>query len=171
VNNPKTPDEKFLEAQIALLMEAGPEEVDEHLVAARLDPQDIENRGMNAVKGALTNLQIVKRATALSELSADRQREMASHLGIKRSVLSALAEHRAILSSIPKRFMTRLANELGETVQTLSLILSVPMALTPSARHKSDTAPTAPVRVPFEQLLREAAMSENEIAELMREDS
>ena len=171
MNIPKTPDEKFLEAQIALLTEASPTELDEYLVAAGLDPQGVENRGMNAVKGALTNLQIAKRAAALSELSPARQREVASHLGIKRSVFSALAEHRAIVSSIPKRFMNRLGNALGETVQTLSLILSAPIAPTPSAQHKSDTAPTAPVRVPFEQLLREAGMSEDEIAELMREDS
>ena len=51
----KTPDEKFLDAEIALLMNASPEELDEYLVAAGLDPQDLETRGMNAVKGALTN--------------------------------------------------------------------------------------------------------------------
>lgn len=171
MNNGKTPDEKFLEAQIALLMDASAEELDEYLVAAGLDPQDIEKRGMNGVKGALTSLQVAQRAAALSDLSAARQREVAGHLGIKRSVLSALAEHRAIVSSIPKRFLTRLATELGDTVQTLSLVLSAPIAATRSAQHKSDTAPKEPVRVPFEQLLREAAMSEEEIAELMREDS
>ncbi|MHB1701404.1 MAG: hypothetical protein ACYCSN_14975 [Acidobacteriaceae bacterium] len=170
MNKPKSPDERFLDAQIALLMEASPEELDEYLVAVGLDPQDVEKRGLNAVKGALTNLQVAKQAADLSDLSSVRQREIAGRLRIKRSVFAALAEHRAIVSSIPKRFMEQLANEIGATAQVLSLVLSAPVVGTRAARYKSDTRPQPPVRVPFEQLLREAAMSEEEIGELLRED-
>lgn len=42
-----------VEAQIALLMDASPEKLDEHLAALALDPKDVENRGVKAVKGAL----------------------------------------------------------------------------------------------------------------------
>jgi len=170
VTNVKTPDEKFLEAQIALLMGASPQDLDEYLAAAGLDPQDMEQRGMNAVKGALTNLQVAKRAAVLADLSAARQRQIASRLGIKRSVFAALAEHRAIVSSIPKQFMQALADEIGETIQTLTLVLSAPVVGTRAAQYKSEAAPQAPVRVPFEQLLREAGMNEDEIAQVMRED-
>lgn len=45
-----------VEAQIALLMDASPEKVDEHLAALGLDPKDIEKRGMRAVEGALAAL-------------------------------------------------------------------------------------------------------------------
>ncbi len=166
----KTPDEKFLDAEIALLMNASPEELDEYLVAAGLDPQDLETRGMNAVKGALTNLQVARQAATLSDLSVARQREVANNLGIKRSVFAALAEHRAIVSSIPKRFLKRLAAEVGSSLQALTLVLSVPLQRAPETQYKSDTTPTAPVQVTFEQILREAAMSEQEIADLMRED-
>jgi hypothetical protein len=170
VKNVKTPDENFLDAQIALLMQASPEELDEYLAAAGLDPKDVEERGVNAVKGALTNLQVAKQAATLSELSPTRQREVAGKLKIKRSVLAGLAEHRAIVSSIPKRFMRQLADEIGATAQALSLVLSAPVTGRRAAQYKSDTAPKEPVRVPFEQLLREAAMSEEDIAEVMREE-
>lgn len=170
MNNPKTPDEKFLEAQIALLMNASLEELDEYLVAAGLDPQDVETCGMNAVKCALTNLQVARQAAALADLSVARQREVATRLGIKRSVFAALAEHRAIVSSIPKRFLNRLASEVGASAQALTFALSVPLERTPEVQYKSDRAPAVPVQVSFEQLLREAAMSEPDIADLMRED-
>lgn len=171
MNKGKSPDEKFLEAQIALLMDASPQELNEYLEAGGMDPQDLENQGMNAVKGTLTTLQVTKQAAALSEFSAARQREIAGHLGIKRSVFTALAEHRAIVSSIPKQFLQRLASEMGTTVQALRLGLSAPVMPARAAQYKSDVAPKVSVQVPFEQLLREAGMGEEEIAVLMRDDS
>jgi hypothetical protein len=169
VNKGKTPDEKFLEAQIAVLMDASAEELNEILQAAGLEPQELEKQGMNAVKGALTSLQVAKKAAVLSDLSVPRQREVAARLGIKRSVFAGLAEHRAIVASIPKRFLQRLANEIGASVQAVTDALSAPLVAPTAAKYKSDVAPKAPVQVPFEQLLREAGMSQEQVAELMRE--
>jgi hypothetical protein len=167
----KTPDENFLDAQIALLTNAKVGELDEYLAAAGLNPQSLDERGTNAIKGALTSIQVAKQTSAtLAALAPARQKEIASRLQIKRSVFSALSEHRAIVSSIPVRFLKRLADELGAAVDALRLALSTPVISAGVPQYKSDDAPGAPVQVPFEQLLREAAMSEEEIAELMRED-
>lgn len=172
MNAKKTPDENFLDAQIALLMNAKVGELDEYLTATGLDPQDLEKRGTNAIKGALTNIQVAKQTSAtLSALAPARQKEIANRLQIKRSVFAALSEHRAIVSSIPARFLLRLADELGAAADALRLALSTPLIPSGVAQYKSDEAPAAPVQVPFEQLLRESSMSEEEIAELMREDS
>ena len=164
-------DEKFLEAQIAVLMDASAEELDEFLQATGLEPQELEKQGMNAVKGALTSLEVAKQAVMLSDFSVARQREVATRLGIKRSVFAGLAEHRAIVASIPKRFLQRLANEIGASVLALTDALCAPVVTASAAQYRSDVAPKAPVQVPFEQLLREAGMSEEQIAALMqRED-
>lgn len=170
MNKGKTPDEKFLEAQIALLMDASAEELNGFLQAAGLQPQELEKQGLNAVKGALTSLQVARQAVVLSDLSVARQREVAARLGIKRSVFAGLAEHRAIVASIPKRFLQRLANEIGASVQALTDALCAPDVVARAAQYKSDVAPKAPVQVPFEQLLREAGMSQEQIAALMREE-
>lgn len=169
MNKGKTPDEKFLEAQIALLMDTSAEELNEVLQAAGLEPEELEKKGMNAVKGALTSLQVAKQAAVLSDLSVARQREVAARLGIKRSVFAGLAEHRAIVSSIPKQFLQRLANEIGASVQALTDALCAPLVAPSAVQYKSEVAPKAPVQVPFEQLLREAGMSQEQIAVLMRE--
>ena len=170
MNKGNTPDEKFLDAQIALLMDASAEELDEVLQTAGLEPHEIEKQGMNAVKGALTSLQLAKQAVVLSDLSVARQREVAARLGIKRSVFAGLAEHRAIVASIPTRFLQRLANEIGASLQALTDTLCAPVVAAPAAQYRSDVAPKAPAQVPFEQLLREAGMSQEQIAALMRED-
>lgn len=167
----KTPDENFLDAQITLLTSAKADELDDYLTAAGLAPEDLDERGTNAIKGALTSIQVAKQTSAtLSALAPARQKEIASRLQIKRSVFAALSEHRAIVSSIPARFLQRLADELGAAVDSLRLVLSTPVISADAPQYKSDESPRAPVQVPFEQLLREAAMSEEEIAELMRED-
>lgn len=170
MNNGNTPDERFLEAQIAFLMGASAEELNEVLEAAGLLPQELEKQGMNAVKGALTSLQVAKQAVALSDLSVARQREVATRLGIKRSVFAGLAEHRVIVSSIPTRFLQRLANEIEASLQALTDSLCAPVEAMPAAQYRSDVAPMPPVQVPFEQLLREAGMSQEQIAALMGED-
>lgn len=167
----KSPDENFLDAQIALLTNAKFDELDEYVVAAGLTPQSLEERATYAIKGALTSIQVAKQTSAtLSALAPARQKEIASRLQIKRSVFSAISEHRVIVSSIPVRFLKRLADELGAAVDVLLLALSTPVIAAGVPQYKSDEAPDAPVQVPFEQLLREAAMSEEQIAELMRED-
>lgn len=170
MNKGKMPDEKFLDAQVAVLMDASAEELNEILQAAGLEPQELDKQGMNAVKGALTSLQVAKQAVVLSDLSVARQREVAARMGIKRSVFAGLAEHRAIVVSIPKRFLLRLANEIGASVQALTDALSAPVVAPTAAQYKSEVAPKAPVQVPFEQLLREAGMSQEQIAALMREE-
>ena len=171
MNAKKTPDENFLDAQIALLMNAKADELDEYLTAARLDPTELERRGTNAIKGALTSIQVAKQTSAtLSGLAPARQKEIASRLRIKRSVFVALSEHRVIVSSVPARFLRRFADELGAAVDVLRFALSTPMIPAGAAQYKSNETPRAPVQVPFEQLLREASMSEEEIAEFMRED-
>lgn len=170
MNSKKTPDQRFLDAQITLIMSTPNAELDELLQAAGFDVRDLAARGASAVGRAVAvNEQADKASAVLGSLLVPRQREVASRLGIRRSVLAALSEHRAAVETIPKRFLNRLANEVETTLEAMRLALMGPVAATVS-QHKSDKAPELPKQVTFEQLLRDAAMTEDEIAELMRDD-
>lgn len=171
MNANKTPDQRFLDAQIALIMGTPDAELDELLQAAGFDAQDLAARGAGAVERALAAIEQAGKASAVLEaLPVLRQREVASRLGIRRSVLAALAEHRPLVETIPKRFLERLASEVETTLEAMRLALTGPVAAV-AAQHKSDKAPELPKRVAFEQILRDAAMTEDEIAELMRDDA
>lgn len=171
MNAKKTPDQRFLDAQIALIMGTPDAELGDLLQAAGFDARDLAARGAGAVERALAAIEQAERASAaLESLPVPRQREVANRLGIRRSVLAGLSEHRALVETIPKRFLQELANELESTLEALRLALTGPL-LAPAAQYKSDKAPELPRQVAFEQLLRDAAMTEEEIAELMRDDA
>lgn len=171
MNAKKTPDQRFLDAQIALIMETPDEELDEMLQAGGFDSKDLAARGTVAVERALADIQEAHHTSdTLRSLPVTLQREVATRLGIRRSVFTALAEHRALVKTIPKRFLQRLAEEIGATLEAITLALSGPVRPA-AAQHKSDQAPELPKQVSFEQLLRDASMTEAEIAELMREDA
>jgi|APAra7269096661_1048516.scaffolds.fasta_scaffold00133_55 hypothetical protein len=170
MNTKKTQDQRFLDAQIALIMGAPDDELDGLLQEIGFNPNDLAARGKVAVERASAAIkQAHHTSDVLSSLPAPRQREVAKRLGIRRSVLTALAEHRALVETIPKRFLQKLAMEVGATFETITLALSGPVRFA-SAQHKSDQAPEPPNQVTFEQLIRDASMTESEIAELMRED-
>jgi hypothetical protein len=165
-----TQDQRFLDAQIALIMDAPDDELDALLQEVGFDPNDLAARGTVAVERASAAIkQAYQTSDALNSLTATRQREVALRLGIPRSVLTALTEHRAVVGTVPKRFLQKLAIEVGATLETITLALLEPIRVT-NAQYKSDQAPELPTQVSFEQLIRDASMSELEIAELMRED-
>lgn len=166
----KSQEQRFLDAQISLIMGESDDELDELLQEVGFDPADLAARGTSAVERATVAIELAHQTSdALTSLTAQRQRELATSLGIRRSILTALAEHRALVETIPKRFLRTLAKEVGASFETLTLALSGPVRFA-SAQHKSDKAPAPPKQVTFEQLIRDASMTEQQIAELMRED-
>ncbi|OHV95086.1 hypothetical protein AKG95_22675 [Janthinobacterium lividum] len=170
MNTKKTPDQLLLDAQIAFIMSSPDSELDEVLLAAGLDPEDAETRGTAAVDRALTAVEQANIISdALNTLPVNRQREVATNLGIRRTVFAAIAENRARVQTIPKRFLEKLSHEMGASFEVMVLALSGPVRFA-SAQHKSDQAPELPNQVTFEQLLRDSSMAENEIADLLREN-
>ncbi len=171
MNAKKTPDQRFLDAQIALLMDTPEVELDEMLQAAGFDPKDLLDRGTEAVERSLEAIEQAQQTSdVLNSLPVSGQREVARRLGIRRSIFSALVERRARVETIPKPFLQRFAAEVGGTLESIRLALSEPVRFA-AAQHKSDQAPELPKQVTFEQLLRDASMTDAEIYELMRDDA
>lgn len=168
----KTADESLLDAQLDFIMNAPDDQFEDFLSETGTDKAEMTRKVTAAFDRAIDNTGNANRAAdALASLTPGQQATVCQNLRIRRSVLSALREHRAVVSSIPRRFLRRLAEELGQTIQAMVGAFQ----LTPPARvvsqHKSDSKPVAePPRVTFEQLLRDAAISDDEVQELMRED-
>ena len=107
--------------------------------------------------------------TALERATPERQRVLANSLGLPRQVILGLMERAIVASSIPKPFLRRLAQELNGTTQDLLDYLSQPrQALFRAA--KADHKPGGTKQIPFEQMLREAGLSEAEVSRLLADD-
>jgi hypothetical protein len=166
----KTPDENLLDAQLDFIMNTPQEQFDAYLVESRADRAEINRKATLAFDRAFENHAIaVKASQALARLTAPEQKVVAQNLGIRRQVLTAFREHRVEVSSIPFRFLSRFASELGQAAEALRNGLLAP-APALAGQYKSDEKPDGvPKRVTFEQLLREADMTEEEISQLMRD--
>lgn len=108
-------------------------------------------------------------ADPFAELSIPKLREVAQALDVPRQVITAFRERTVIVATVPNRFLTRLAGLVGSSVQGLLDTLALP--LQPMARsYKADNKPTKAVRVTFEQLLRDAGLSDEQIELLLADD-
>lgn len=109
-------------------------------------------------------------ADPLAALSLAEIREVATKLGVKRQVLAAFREHRVIVDSVPKRFLSRLAAASKTTVEHLINASFVPMPLSLDRSYKADASPKDGGHITFERLLIDAGYSDEERSALMSED-
>ncbi|HWA18902.1 MAG TPA: hypothetical protein VG757_07870 [Devosia sp.] len=95
---------------------------------------------------------------------------LAQALAIPRQVLTAIKERRVTLSTFPKAFLRKLANEIGRSFEDVFSTLSLPKAAAVRS-FKSDEKPVATSEtVTFEEVLRQAGVPEDGLAELLRDD-
>jgi|ERR1044071_383106 hypothetical protein len=106
-----------------------------------------------------------------SSLSVPQLRELANNLGVPRQIITAFRERKVIVSSIPRRFLGRVAAALNATIAEVTTALSLPPDATAVRSHKADEKPMAAAPATFEQLLIDAQVSENKRAELMADDN
>lgn len=106
----------------------------------------------------------------LANLSVPKLREIAEVLDVPRQVIMAFRERTVIVTSIPTRFLTRLADLVDSNFNILrdNLALS-PQSL--SRSYKADGKPAEAVQVTFEQLLRDAGLSDEQIERLLMDDA
>lgn len=168
----KTLDKRLLDAQLDFIMNAPQEQFDTYLAETGADLAEMKRRATLVFDRALENhRQAEKASEALAGLTSPQQKVIGKNLGIRRQVLTAIREHRVEVSSIPTKFLRQLATELGQAADALARALLGPAPTALAGSYKSDEKPNAtPRRVPFEQLLREADMSEEEISQLMRDN-
>jgi hypothetical protein len=105
-----------------------------------------------------------------NSLSVPQRRELASSLGIPLQIVTAFRERKVIVSSIPRRFLARMATALGRTSDQVIAALSLPLETCCVRSHKSDEKPLATGPATFEKLLIDAQVPKDKLAELMADD-
>jgi hypothetical protein len=103
-------------------------------------------------------------------LSVLDQRELAKFCGVPRQIITAFREQKVIFSTIPQRFLMRLAEGLHSTVDQVRLALTILLQTSCVRSHKSDEKPVETEPATFEQLLIDAQVPAEKRAELMSEE-
>jgi len=108
-------------------------------------------------------------ADPIAELSVPKLREIAQSLKVPRQVITAFRERTVIVSSVPMHFLTQFAGMLGISIQEFLNALALPPQSL-ARNYKADVKPTLAGQVTFEQLLRDAEMSDEQIELLLSEN-
>ena len=103
-------------------------------------------------------------------LSVIAQRELAKFCEVPRQIIGAFREQKVVVSSIPQRFLRRLAEGLHTTVDQVKLSLTTPLQTTCVRSYKSDEKPVETEPATFEKLLIDAQVPAAKRAELMSEE-
>lgn len=108
----------------------------------------------------------VASADALASLTVEKQRGLALSLSVPRQVITAFRDGKILLSSVPRKFLQRFADALGETLDDLMASMSAPR-LAAAKSFKADDKPHDAGQVTFEQVLIEAGVDAETRARLL----
>jgi len=102
----------------------------------------------------------------LSSLSDQRFRELADELNINRLFLSRFRDCSIQVTSIPQKFLLRLAEALAVTFEGLKHALEAPPTVASGQRYKASGKPSAGNKITFEDALTQSGLSEQQQAAL-----
>ena len=106
----------------------------------------------------------------LADLSVPQLRDMSQSLGVPRQVITAFRERRVKLDSVPRSFLTALAQTVSCSLDSLLSGLAMPSESSLARSYKADVKPSAGAAISFEQLLIDAGVPESRLAELLARD-
>lgn len=136
------------------------------------DEEPLSDYDRCLIRSAVTRIQNAPGKTIidpLADLSAQKMRDISKVLNLPRQVLMAFRERTVAVGSIPQRFLSRLAELLQSSVQQLTTSLEQP-PMEVAGSYKSEGKPCNVEKISFEQTLRDADLSEEDITTLMEED-
>jgi hypothetical protein len=102
----------------------------------------------------------------LSNLSDERFRKLASELNVNRLFLSRLRDCYIQVRTIPKRFLSVVAQALTVSVEGLTNALEASPTVASGLRHKTSGKPGAGDKITFEEALTSSGLSEEQQAAL-----
>jgi len=94
---------------------------------------------------------------------------LADRLNVPRSVLSALRDRLVVPGSIPGRFLVRLSDAMGASIDAVRSYLQQPAIVSPVLSFKADEKPSPPAQVTFEGLLKNSRLTESQAADLKQD--
>ena len=105
-----------------------------------------------------------------ASLSVEELREIAGRLEVPRQVVTAFRQRRVIISTVPRRFLSRLATAMSTTVERLVGVLELPPVPSPERSYKADSKLGVDASVTFEQILMDAGVSDQKRTALLADD-
>lgn len=105
--------------------------------------------------------------SGLMTASVEQLRTAAATLDIPRQVLAALREGKVVLATVPRAFLSRLAEAMSQTLDQLVQELTPPVRTGVLRSFKADQKPQATDAVSFEQILIDAGVDEAKRARLL----
>lgn len=102
-------------------------------------------------------------------LSVTHLRDLAKALDVPRQVITAFRDRKVIISSVPRRFLGRLATELNSSLDWLLNSLAAPAPNALARSYKADVKPSDKVPVTFERILADAGVPDDKRAQLLAE--
>jgi hypothetical protein len=106
-------------------------------------------------------------ADPFAGLSPTRSREVALELGVPRQVIAAFRERRIAPASVPDAFLRRFAGMLAASFDELVAWMTPPPAGALARSYRADGQPGAAAQVPFERILIDAGVPEDDRARLL----
>ena len=125
---------------------------------------DLVAAGMARLRESAITLEALQAAPAKTFTEASDLLALPMQVGL------AFRERRIDVATLPQRMAAKVADALKTSTETLLSYLVLP-AMVPAARaRKSTLRPTAPEKVSFERVLRDAGLDEHSISNLLREE-
>lgn len=95
--------------------------------------------------------------------------ELAESLNVTRSILAALRDRLVEPTSIPERFIVRLARSTGSTTESLRKYLALPPGSISTLSFKADAKPAQQGRVTFETLIHSSQLTDEQRQVLLQD--
>lgn len=125
---------------------------------------DLVAAGMARLQESATTLRALQAAPAKVFTEAINLLDLPMQVGL------AFRERRIDVATLPQRMAAKMAEALKTSTETLLMYLALP-AVAPMARaRKSIVKPSAPEKVAFERVLRDAGLDDQSISNLLREE-
>jgi hypothetical protein len=125
---------------------------------------DLVAAGMARLRENVVTLQSLQAASAKVFTDAAKMLALPMQVGL------AFRERRIDVTTLPQRIVAKVANALKTSTETLLSYLTLPAAAPMARARKSSVRPTAPEKVSFERVLRDAGLDDQTISNLLREE-
>lgn len=103
-------------------------------------------------------------------ISIQQLRQIATDLDVPRSVISAFRERQVIITSVPQKFLRRLATALGQTMEGFLAFAESIAPTSISRSYKSNVKPQSIEQITFETLLIQSQVPEVKRKKLLSEE-
>jgi hypothetical protein len=135
------------------------------------DDEELSSSDVEAIEAAWAAFSNTAAAPdVFATLTPIEMSRVAKALALPRQVITAIKERRITPSTFPRRFLRRLAEELGRSFEEICATLSLPKAVAARSFKSNDKPTSSSDTVAFETILRQAGVKDDQLSDLLADD-